>query len=139
MSSILWKRKINICQKIRYFLARAFLVRCAFRLELFVLLCNRCKDEEQNQRTERDVNDPEIKDHSLYNLFKYPQISILITNLENFGIDDFNSQEYADLMAVFNLVWIDPVHFSRYPRLQELWDKKYCYTKDDRIEILVRL
>ena len=55
---------------------------------------------------------------------------------ENFGIDDFNSQEYADLMAVFNLVWIDPVHFDRYPRLRELWDKKNCYTKEDRIEIL---
>ena len=46
--------------------------------------------------------------------------------IENFGIDNFNSQEYADLMAVFNLVWIDPVHFARYPRLQELWDKKNC-------------
>ena len=57
-------------------------------------------------------------------------------SMENFGIDDFNAQEYADLMAVFNLVWIDPVHFDRYPRLRELWDKKYCYTKDDRIEIL---
>ncbi len=55
---------------------------------------------------------------------------------ENFTIDDFNAQEYADLMAVFNLVWIDPVHYKRYPRLQELWDKKNCYTKDDRIEIL---
>ena len=56
--------------------------------------------------------------------------------IENFGIDNFNSQEYADLMAVFNLVWIDPVHYERYPRLKELWDKKNCYTKDDRIEIL---
>ena len=55
---------------------------------------------------------------------------------ENFDIDDFNAQEYADLMAVFNLVWIDPVHFGRYPRLKELWDKKYCYTQEDRKEIL---
>lgn len=55
---------------------------------------------------------------------------------ENIGINDFNSQEYADLMAVFNLVWIDPVHFKRYPRLQELWDKKFCYTIYDRLEIL---
>ena len=55
---------------------------------------------------------------------------------DNFGIEDFNSQEYADLMAVFNLVWIDPVHFKRYPRLQELWDKKNCYTKEDRTEII---
>ena len=56
--------------------------------------------------------------------------------IENFCIDNFNAQEYADLMAVFNLVWIDPVHYERYPRLKELWDKKNCYTKDDRIEIL---
>ena len=56
--------------------------------------------------------------------------------IENFGIDNFNAQEYADLMAVFNLVWIDPVHYERYPRLKELWDKKNCYTRDDRIEIL---
>ena len=55
---------------------------------------------------------------------------------ENFSITDFNAQEYADLMAVFNLVWIDPTHYERYPRLKELWDKQYCYTKDDRIEIL---
>jgi len=55
---------------------------------------------------------------------------------ENFGIDDFNSQEYADLMAVFNLVWIDPMHYSRYPRLKNLWDKKNCYTQEDRVEIL---
>ena len=39
-------------------------------------------------------------------------------------------------MAVFNLVWIDPTHYERYPRLKELWDKKNCYTKEDRIEIL---
>ena len=56
--------------------------------------------------------------------------------VENFSIDDFNAQEYADLMAVFNLVWIDPIHFMRYPRLKELWDKKNCYTIDDRVEIL---
>ena len=55
---------------------------------------------------------------------------------ENFGIEDFNAQEYADLMAVFNLVWIDPIHYQRYPRLQELWDKKYCYTQEDREEII---
>lgn len=55
---------------------------------------------------------------------------------DNFDIDDFNAQEYADLMAVFNLVWIDPVHFDRYPRLRELWDKKFCYSQEDRAEIL---
>ena len=55
---------------------------------------------------------------------------------ENVTTDMFSPQEYSDLMAVFNLVWIDPVHFDRYPRLRELWDKKYGYTQEDRIEIL---
>ena len=55
---------------------------------------------------------------------------------DNFSIDDFNAQEYADLLAVNNLVWIDPIHFNRYPSLKELWDKGNCYTKEDRIKIL---
>lgn len=50
--------------------------------------------------------------------------------------NEFSSQEISDLMALFNLVWIDSIHFTRYPRLQELWDKQYNYTKEDRIEII---
>jgi alpha-amylase/alpha-mannosidase (GH57 family) len=50
--------------------------------------------------------------------------------------DEFTPQELSDLMALFNLVWIDPSHFSRYPRLQELWDKQSNYTLEDRIEII---
>ena len=50
--------------------------------------------------------------------------------------DDFTNQDLSDLMALFNLVWIDPIHFKRYPRLQELWDKQYNYTLEDRIEII---
>ena len=52
------------------------------------------------------------------------------------NIEDFSEDEYSDLMALFNLVWIDPVHFERYPRLKELWEKQRGYTKDDRLEIL---
>lgn len=55
---------------------------------------------------------------------------------DNFQTYDFSSQEYSDLMAVFNLVWIDPVHFDRYPRLNELWDKSAGYTLEDRKEII---
>ena len=50
--------------------------------------------------------------------------------------EEFSEQELSDLMALFNLVWIDSVHFSRYPRLQELWEKQYNYTLEDRIEII---
>lgn len=49
---------------------------------------------------------------------------------------EFSEQELSDLMALFNLVWIDPIHFLRYPRLQELWNKQYNYTLEDRIEII---
>ena len=51
-------------------------------------------------------------------------------------LSDFSNQEYSDLMALFNLVWIDPTHFERYPRLQELWNKQYNYTLEDRVEIM---
>ena len=52
------------------------------------------------------------------------------------NLDDYTEQEISDLMALFNLVWIDPIHYDRYPRLKELWEKQYGYTKEDRIEIL---
>ena len=49
---------------------------------------------------------------------------------------EFDNNEISDLMALFNLVWIDPVHFKRYPRLEELWQKQYNYTLEDRLEII---
>ena len=50
--------------------------------------------------------------------------------------EEFTSQEISDLMALFNLVWIDSIHYSRYPKLQTLWNKQYNYTLEDRIEII---
>ena len=52
------------------------------------------------------------------------------------NIEDFSSQEVSDLMALFNLIWIDSVHFERYPRLKELWAKQYNYSLDERKEII---
>ena len=52
------------------------------------------------------------------------------------SVESFDNREISDLMALFNLVWVDPIHFQRYPRLQELWDKQYDYTLQDRIEII---
>ena len=51
-------------------------------------------------------------------------------------LEDFSEDEISDLMALFNLVWIDPVHYERYPRLKELWAKQKGYTKSERIEII---
>lgn len=50
--------------------------------------------------------------------------------------NDFSAQELSDLMALFNLVWIDPIHFERYPKLKDLWAKQRGYTLEDRLEIL---
>ena len=50
--------------------------------------------------------------------------------------NDFTTQDLSDLMALFNLVWIDPIHYKRYPRLEELWQKQYNYTLEDRVEII---
>ena len=50
--------------------------------------------------------------------------------------DLYTSQELSDLMALFNLAWIDPMHYETYPQLQALWEKQKGYTKEDRIEIL---
>ena len=51
-------------------------------------------------------------------------------------LENFSNQELSDLMALFNLIWIDPIHYERYPRLKELWEKQYNYTLEDRREII---
>ena len=55
---------------------------------------------------------------------------------DSISYDAFSPQELSDLMALFNLVWIDPIHFERYPELKLLWDKQRGYTKDDRVRII---
>lgn len=53
------------------------------------------------------------------------------------AIEDFSAQEFSDLMALFNLVWIDPVHFERYPRLQELWENKMDIHSRTELKLLI--
>ena len=93
------------------------------------------------------MNDEE-KSFVLNNFFS-PKFETMIYRSENYknlfqkrfatdvcNPNDFSAQELSDLMALFNLVWVDSIHFSRYPRLQELWDKQSNYTQEDRIEII---
>lgn len=51
-------------------------------------------------------------------------------------INVFSNQEYSDLMALFNLVWIDKIHLNSYPELKKLVKKKKNYTLEDRIKII---
>ena len=52
------------------------------------------------------------------------------------GIDVFSNQEYSDLLALFNLVWFDPVHRQKYPELKKLIKKGKNYSHQDRIKII---
>ncbi|MBQ7126461.1 hypothetical protein IJO12_05190 [bacterium] len=55
---------------------------------------------------------------------------------DNCNPDEFSSQEISDLMALYNLAWIDTVHYEKFPKLKELWNKQYNYSLEDRIEII---
>lgn len=55
---------------------------------------------------------------------------------KNIGVDDFSNQEYSDLMALFNLAWIDPSHVDRFPELKPLIAKERGYSLKDRIKII---
>lgn len=51
-------------------------------------------------------------------------------------IEDFSDQEYSDIMAWFNLVWIDAYYKKMFPELNEFLEKGRDYTHKDRIEII---
>lgn len=48
----------------------------------------------------------------------------------------FTNQEYSDLMALFNLAWIDPSYKTSNPELKKLVKKGKNYTLEDRINII---
>ena len=108
------------------------------------------KHDIHSELTVSDTENMNLEEKSfVLNNFFSPKFETMIFRSENYknlfqkrfsndtlNLDEFSPQEVSDLMALFNLVWIDPVHFSRYPRLKELWDKQYNYTLEDRIEII---
>ncbi len=51
-------------------------------------------------------------------------------------INDFTLQEYSDLVALFNLAWIDSAHIKDYPELKNLIKKGSGYTDEDRVQII---
>lgn len=51
-------------------------------------------------------------------------------------VNIFTNQEYSDLMALFNLVWFDPIYKNMYPELKKLLKKGKNYTLEDRIKII---
>ncbi len=55
---------------------------------------------------------------------------------ENCGIDDFTSQEYADILALFNLVWIDDSLYQKFPDIKKLLKKGKNFSLKDRKKII---
>ncbi len=70
---------------------------------------------------------PNKRYHSLYQKLQ---------TVGNENVDNFSEQDYSDIMALFNLVWIDPVFRKEYPQIQSLIDKEENYTLEDRTLII---
>lgn len=51
-------------------------------------------------------------------------------------INAFSPEQYSDIMALFNLVWIDSSYKELNPELIRLINKKKNYTLEDRLEII---
>lgn len=94
-----------------------------------------------------DLDDSE-KEYILNNFFnskyetmvrKYPRYKDLSYKRyfeEKSRPEDFTDQEYSDIIALFNLSWIDPSHHNRYEGLSELIAKGENYTLEDRRKII---
>lgn len=55
---------------------------------------------------------------------------------EKITIDDFSLQEYSDIMAWFNLAWLDPIYAEMFPEIKALIEKGRNFTYDDRVNII---
>ncbi len=67
---------------------------------------------------------------------RYNELYIKRYENSEIGINDFTLQEYADIMMLFNLVWVDPVWKNVYPELNKFEEKGSNYTLDDRKELI---
>lgn len=56
--------------------------------------------------------------------------------IEKVNINDFSEQEYSDIMAWFNLAWIDPIYKEKFPEFKSLLEKGKDFTFKDRIDIM---
>lgn len=72
-----------------------------------------------------------IYHHEAYNKLYQKRFS-----KDDIGVNDFSPQEYSDIMAWFNLAWIDPTHKNIFPEIKKLGEKGENYTLEDRIEII---
>jgi alpha-amylase/alpha-mannosidase (GH57 family) len=55
---------------------------------------------------------------------------------EQADIKDFSDQEYSDILAWFNLAWIDPMYKEMFPELKAILDKGQKFSMQDRYDII---
>ena len=110
-------------------------------VDMVIDYCNGFHDI-HSELTVSDVENMSEEEKSfVLNNFFSPKFETMLYRSENYknmyqkrfskdycDLSDFDNREISDLMALFNLVWIDPIHYPRYPRIQELWNKQYNYT-----------
>lgn len=77
-------------------------------------------------------------DHSamIYHHEPYNKLYQKRFSQENPGIHDFTDQEYSDILAWFNIAWIDPSYKNIFPEINELLEKGGNFTLEDRINII---
>ena len=67
---------------------------------------------------------------------RYNELYQRYTATADSDINIFTDPEYSDLMALFNIVWMDPIYKNVYPELGALIEKSSGYTQADRIKII---
>jgi len=55
---------------------------------------------------------------------------------DDITIHDFSDDEYSDIMAWFNLVWLGRYWQNNHPEIRALFDKEGHFTLEDRIKII---
>ena len=99
--------------------------------------------------TQKDVNTltPDDKEFILNHFFDAEYTSMILPHdeynrlyhkrfSEDCTIDEFTAQEYSDLLALFNLVWVDNSLHEKFPEIKKLLQKGKDFSLKDRKKII---
>ncbi len=67
---------------------------------------------------------------------RYNELYLKRYSKSEIGIEDFNNQEYEDIMFLFNFVWFDPIWKNVYPELKKFEKKGKKYNLKDRQDLI---
>ncbi len=67
---------------------------------------------------------------------RYTQLYKKRFKTQEANLEEFSNQDYSDLMALFNLAWVDKTHKNRYPEYTYLFDKGENFSLEDRQNII---